>query len=122
MSGYSTLGHSCQSKLVLTVCAAFPTSNKGLQPYLAVLTSVYSAAGHPPKVDASHSIYRHPYSFCHPKWPCGTVATQWVITTPNVNNLYKMACTELFGVITGAFEFVGYSEHRIFGSFDKNNF
>ncbi len=32
-----------------------------------------------------------------------------------------MACTELFGVITVAFELIGNSEHRlkIFGSFDK---
>ncbi len=24
-----------------------------------------------------------------------------------------MACTELLGMITGAFEFIGYSEHRL---------
>ncbi len=35
-----------------------------------------------------------------------------------------MVCTELFGVITVAFEFIGYSKHRlqIVGSFDKKNF
>ena len=27
------------------------------------------------------------------------------------NIIKKMACTELLGVITGAFEFIGYSEH-----------
>ena len=32
-----------------------------------------------------------------------------------------MACTELFGVIAVAFEFIRYTEHRLlFSSFDKN--
>ncbi len=32
-----------------------------------------------------------------------------------------MACTKLFGVITVAFEFIRYTEHRLklFGSFDR---